>query len=387
MTVYVWTANLRGGKTLGTVGEILRALNEGRRVATNLDIWQEELINPWARETEIYRLPDKPEAEHLHQLPPGYDGDIIEEERNGELVLDECGTWLNAHGWKDKARAALKGWMVEAGKRRWNVHFIIQDLDSLDSQFRRMFAEFEVKVIRTDRFTIPIIGRLLKPIFGKKMPVPKVHVATFLYRGSYSERRYYRGKDLYNGYDTEQKFSEENQYKGVSRYLPPYYVYGRYNTKWDKFKDEIRKYKVSQLQFFFAGLCLAYVATNSAVTMTAEAPRKGWFGCNEPYKQLFGDCNSVVVLPQYAKQYGYLGNNKKDKIGQIGASQSGHKTEAEDPIYITGSVRSSAGFDYLFEQGGEPFYPDFAGYHVRWIAPCKAQLVSGELKTIVNCKA
>lgn len=60
MAVWVVTGKLGGGKTLGTLSRIQSYLNQGRAVATNIDVFPEKLINPDAKRSVLYRMPDKP---------------------------------------------------------------------------------------------------------------------------------------------------------------------------------------------------------------------------------------------------------------------------------------------------------------------------------------
>lgn len=49
MPVYFVQGKLGSGKTLAGIHRIQEALNQGRRVATNIDLRLEKLINPWAK--------------------------------------------------------------------------------------------------------------------------------------------------------------------------------------------------------------------------------------------------------------------------------------------------------------------------------------------------
>jgi hypothetical protein len=65
MAVYFVTGKLGSGKTLITVGKIRDALQEGKKVATNLNIRLEHLVGRNAKKCVLYRLPDKPIAEDM----------------------------------------------------------------------------------------------------------------------------------------------------------------------------------------------------------------------------------------------------------------------------------------------------------------------------------
>ncbi|SEE79563.1 zonular occludens toxin domain-containing protein [Pseudomonas anguilliseptica] len=58
MAVYFVTGKLGSGKSLVAVGKIRDYLSEGRRVATNLDLWLDEMFT--YHDQPAIRLPDKP---------------------------------------------------------------------------------------------------------------------------------------------------------------------------------------------------------------------------------------------------------------------------------------------------------------------------------------
>ena len=109
MAVYVVQGKLGTGKTKYAVGKLQEALRQGRRVATNLDLFMEHLVGPMNRSI-VMRLPDKPSADDLMALGHG-NPDSYDEERNGVLVLDELGSWLNSRQFQDKSRQALIDWL------------------------------------------------------------------------------------------------------------------------------------------------------------------------------------------------------------------------------------------------------------------------------------
>ena len=155
MPIYVVTGKLGAGKTLATVGRIRDYLNENRRVATNLDLNLDKLIGNYSKKCTVYRVPDKPSHTDIDALGLGYDGDYVGEEKNGGLFLDECATWFNSRSWNEEGRQELIELFRYIRKKRWDVFFIIQDLESLDKQARKAFAEHVVYCRRTDRFNIP----------------------------------------------------------------------------------------------------------------------------------------------------------------------------------------------------------------------------------------
>lgn len=243
MAVYIVTGKLGSGKTLATVGRIRDALLQGRRVATNLDLNLDKLINarhgkpvpasgdkPIHQKIDCLRLPDKPSVDDLESI--GFGTDEINEERHGLIVLDELGTWLNTRSWADKTRQSVIDWLLHSRKKGWDVYFIIQSATMIDKQVREGVAEYHAPCKRLDRVRIPFIGGLLAFI-GLKSTFPKVHVSNVRYGldrdAPMSDRWVYRGKDLYGGYDTRQVFTDKPA--SVYSYLPPWHTKGRYQNK------------------------------------------------------------------------------------------------------------------------------------------------------------
>jgi len=204
MAVYFVTGKLGSGKSLACVSKIRDYLSDGRRVATNLDLELDQMFT-YCKSPAV-RLPDKPRAEDLQALGPGYDSEDprdYDEKRFGLIVLDECGTWLNSREWNDKERRKLIDWFLHARKHRWDVMFLIQDIESCDAQIVRSLCEHLVVCRRMDRFKVMGIS------------LPKMHIANVYYGRSTEvrvERWTYKGADLYNTYDTRQVFRDGVDY-------------------------------------------------------------------------------------------------------------------------------------------------------------------------------
>lgn len=216
MAFYVVTGKLGSGKSLVAVGRMRDYALAGRRVATNLDLYPEELLPHTCRETPV-RVPDKPRAEDLEALGTG-DGRGLEEydeSRFGLLVLDECASWLNSRQWNDPERRALLDWMLHARKRHWDVMLLIQDPNSLDKQMREAFMEHLVCCKRLDKLSIPGVTTFCK-LFGVDVRLPKVHVARVYYgtneQAALADRWVYKGTHLYRGYRTGQVFTNDYQF-------------------------------------------------------------------------------------------------------------------------------------------------------------------------------
>lgn len=231
MACYIVTGKLGGGKSLVVLGRMIDALQEGKRVATNIDIFTYKMHNAYKPKIdgELIRLPDKPgwnfcpekfgengwsadeSAFHDFEII-GYGNRSADESKNGILALDELGSWLNARSWNDKSRAALIEWFLHARKRGWDVYLIIQDLEMLDKQVISVLGEHCAFCRRTDRVAIPFIGAAIKFFTHKQMRLPRVHLAKVHYgtspRDMVADRWTYRGNDLFKFYNTKQIFSE-----------------------------------------------------------------------------------------------------------------------------------------------------------------------------------
>ncbi len=222
MAVYFITGKLGCGKTLCAVGKIRDYMREGRRIATNLDINLTELTKSDSR-ISVLRLPDKPMLYDLDGIGMGCEES--DESKYGLLVLDELGTWFNSRNWNDKTRLAVIDWFLHARKKHWDIFFIVQNIDSLDSQLINALCEHLVVCKRTDRLNIPFFGRILK-ICGLAGKLPKIHVAKVYYGQSESnmlvDTWWYRAKDLYSAYSTDQIFSSESC--GLNTVLPSFYL-------------------------------------------------------------------------------------------------------------------------------------------------------------------
>jgi len=222
MAVYSVEGKLGTGKTKFCVWRAQLALQEGRRVASNVDLVMEKLTP--RRRSHYVRIPDKPTAFDLeaigHGNPESYD-----EDRNGVLILDELGTWLNSRSFQDKGRAALLDWLIHARKLGWDVYLIVQDAGMIDKQVREALIEYQCKCMRMDKVKIPIIGGILNDVYPRLGYLPRFHsVAARLGNGPNAitaERWNYRGDDLHAAYDTRQVFRPDYPH-GAHSVLPPW---------------------------------------------------------------------------------------------------------------------------------------------------------------------
>ena len=208
MAVYCVQGKLGTGKTLFCVQRAHEALAQGRRVASNVDLKLEALSV--RRELVSYvRVPDKPTSEDFLALGPG-NPESYEEDRNGVLILDELGTWLNSRAYQDKARAGVIDWLIHARKHGWDVFLIVQDESMIDKQVREALIEYSCRCLRLDKVRIPVIGALLAAFGGRWGYLPRGHIVTarvgYGANAFVAQRWYFRAAQYYGAYDTRQIF-------------------------------------------------------------------------------------------------------------------------------------------------------------------------------------
>lgn len=227
MPVYFVGGKLGTGKTLFCVWRAAMALAEGRRVASNVDL-DLAVLSP-SRAASFVRVPDKPTAWDLQALGHG-NPDSYDEDRNGVLILDELGTWLNARSFQDKGRAGLLDFLVHARKLGWDVYLIAQDVVMVDKQVRDALIEFEVRCMRLDKLKVPVFHGVMRTLadvvsvcVSERWRVrlrlkrwgflPRMHVATArMGEGQnkvVADRWYFRGKRFHAAYDTRQVFTPD----------------------------------------------------------------------------------------------------------------------------------------------------------------------------------
>ncbi|MEN2384179.1 zonular occludens toxin domain-containing protein [Comamonas sp. A7-5] len=234
MPVYVVQGKLGTGKGKYCMLKMHDALLDGRRVATNFDLFLDGLMPSKSKVTAV-RVPDKPTAQDLDDIGPGNPEDRFNEERNGVLVLDELGSWLNSRGFNSPERAALLDWLIHARKKGWDVYLVVQSIDMIDKQVRVGLAEYQVRLIRADKIKLPIVGSFL----GKRGRLPRLHIANVSLTdvpGVTIDREWFKGEYLHKGYDTLQIFRDwvrnpvDERFKG-ELYGGPYSMLSAWHLK------------------------------------------------------------------------------------------------------------------------------------------------------------
>jgi hypothetical protein len=376
MPVWIVTGKLGAGKSLMSVSRIQKYLLEGRKVATNLNIYPEHMLGIDKKKTELYRLPDIPTIEDLEALPIGYEGDEIDEAKNGLIVLDECGIFLNSREWNAPGRKEVNAHFKLLRKLRWDAIFIIQDIENLDADARRTIAEHVVYCRRMDRMKIPFISSLVKALTTYDIPLPRVHLGIVKYGTEASSMKVdqwnYYGDRLYQAYDTEQIFKPDMNiggYDAITTILPTYYTHGRYKSFKQRFKDAFSNFKCKSFHFFSLGALAAAFTVNALVTAEPEIPKKGVWTCNDAYKQLYGSCQAKPIAPY---EY-YYPKPDQNVSGSIKGAPDAVEPKKELVIYIAGWQLTTKGYQVNFvDETGAPYYP--LEYRVRQMGNCVAMV-------------
>lgn len=260
MPVYIVYGNLGAGKTLAAVGRLRDYAANGNRIAGNIDINLHHFADTPRSKTVYTRLPDRPTARDLMALGQGKPETDYDEENNGLLVLDEIATWLNSRTWNEKGRAELMDWFVHARKYGWDIIFLVQYMEMMDSQIREALAEFHVEVSRLDRINIPVIGGISKHFTksGKALRLPKIHSALVMYKGKIKADRWlYRAKSLYPAYDTKQVISDTYPH-GAHSQLSRWHLEGRYMPKQPTWLEKLAMLSAMPLQLLIYAACTAF---------------------------------------------------------------------------------------------------------------------------------
>lgn len=254
MTEAVLLSGKRGaGKSITACRLMADYVRQGRPVATNMDIRLDRMARPWSR-LVCYRLPDHPTVEDFELLRPG-NPNPVDESRNGLIVLDEVGTFLNSRDWQAKERKAVISWLLHSRKFGWDLILIAQHPRLVDAQIRDALCDVHASAKRADKLTVPVIGAATKFLFGKPLKLPRAHVVTFRYgflpHAPVMHVLWFSAADYGSMYDSLQKISPEGQ-QGVSSYLPAWYLKGRYMSK-------IEMYRGVALSAFVLGALLGAV--------------------------------------------------------------------------------------------------------------------------------
>lgn len=228
MGVSFITGKLGAGKGKFAVMKLREAaVVDGRRIAGNVDLYLEHFAKKKAK-LRYVRVPDKPTLRDLEALGHG-NPESYDEDRNGLLVLDELGTWLNSRSFQDKERAGVLDWLIHARKHGWDVLMICQNEVQIDKQAREALGETFVRCAAMHKIKIPIIGSVLELVSRKLSRLPRFHIASVRFGSGgnsfVTERHLYRGDHLHAMYDTRQIFVANPEDVTFTQ-LSPFYFTG-----------------------------------------------------------------------------------------------------------------------------------------------------------------
>ena len=384
MSVYIVTGKLGNGKSLVTVARIRDYIVRGSRIATNLDINLVNMFGKQGRKVDLIRVPDKPTIFDLELLGEGYTGDY-DESNFGALVLDECGTWFNSRNWQDKDRKAVNDWFLHTRKLGWDVFLIIQDISILDSQARDAIAELLVTCRRLDKIRIPFVSPLIKTLTGFNPTLPKIHRAKVTYAdGLINDIWHYRGSDLYDCYNTKQKFSPFYPH-GTHCILSPWHTHGRYavpmtwknimritKIHWKRFKSP-----VALATGLLLGICVGFLYNAHHIQheivryeLKYRAQQEQKSDKKAVDKKTVQGATALESAPQE------VGKNKL--------------SEFIDKLRITGSAQFNNLRVYTFSTDQKDLYLSSAdiagmGFAINPVSDCLAELSINETKAMVRC--
>jgi hypothetical protein len=147
---------------------------------------------------------------------------------------------------------AVLNWLFLSRKLHWDIIILAQDADQIDKQARTTLCDYLVQSSRLDRQKIPYLAPLLDFLLISSY-MPRVHIYDVYYGfstvGKRIERWSYTGEDIYNGYDTNQRFLDGHEIinnkfvdmRATFTYLPACYLSGHIYRK--RLEDKIEESK------------------------------------------------------------------------------------------------------------------------------------------------
>ncbi|HFJ2061468.1 TPA: zonular occludens toxin domain-containing protein [Salmonella enterica] len=243
MAVYFTKGELGAGKGIYAAfiaSQYYNNPDKNIRLATNYPLDTYRLGKDSHKEITV--LPCSVRVQDLEFLgagsPPSYKDNF------GCLIIDECSEFLNSRDFKRSDRLKMLDWFRHARKHHWDVYFIVQDYDSLDSQLREALLENLVYLRDLSKIRIPFYTSF-KEMFGNKQPrkdkrrnmlIPHIVQARIYYkRKSAGDKpvNFYSimAKDYYNFYDTDFKFVDGIEFlnnKEIDMRVPYTLLPGKY---------------------------------------------------------------------------------------------------------------------------------------------------------------
>jgi len=380
----------RSGKSKFAVLKIQEYLNEGRRVATNLDLFLENLC-PDNQKSQYTRIPDFPRSVDLFALGNAYpelnedDPDTYDEDKNGVVVLDELLTSFNSRSWSDKDRLNVINWIVLSGKKGWDLFFIGQSFEAVDAQIRDTVVD-RIISCRSNENLYPgqLWNMIIKPIYMRIYG--KGHFA-FFYDGktkvkeNFSYRLKFKRNDLHSCYKTGQIFKKDVRFtdgvKGKLVEIDDRALYSAIGKHYfDKPKTQlivIKQPKLKRKFNFNVAVDFKFAIVSFFAVFFA------FLYLTQPISEtkLITKASPVVSKPVIKKKALKTFTEVKDDL-----SQSDIGT-----IYVNCLSYSTDGdFTYCFEDDNyQVIYPQHIGYKILYVGECHAKLVRDSFEYDVYC--
>jgi len=223
--VYI-SGPIGASKTSTMVSLMIDYLNEGRPVATNIDVFPERMygLTDIGKSMPIIRIPDEPRSSDLKALGLAFDIKKFGHNTNlnGGLFYDEAGLSLNSRQWAHSDRADMEKVARMMRKLHWNLFIAVQDLDSIDKHIFNSTCRSIGWCTDSDAmlgasgnlfFTVLLFPlKLLFRFFCRFiLKTPKLHFCSFysgksITNGLPQEKYTFTGR-VYDGYDTDQLYS------------------------------------------------------------------------------------------------------------------------------------------------------------------------------------
>lgn len=386
------------GKSKWAVAKLQLYLQEGRKVATNLDLFLENMI-PDNKKANYIRLPDFPRSVDLNEIGKAYDSldendpDTYDENKNGVVVIDELLTSFNSRNWNDPDRLNVINWIVLSRKKGWDLYFIGQDFGSIDKQIQDTVIE-EIISCRSNEKLYPgaFWNFIIKPIYMKF--AGKAHFA-FRYDGktkskeNFNYKEKFKRVDLHSCYKTGQifkkkvrlihnegakkpiEFDDRAIYSVIGKHYfdtektYPLAVYSPVPTIASKLKEKLssklNKPLITNLCCVAAALTFAFLYFTKPQTTIENIVKAS------PIKETpIIEKPDITTLDEIKKEL------SDSDIGLIYISCFQYRTDGE--------------FDYCFNNpDGDIVKPSYIGYKVLSNGECHAKLVRNDVNLDVYC--
>lgn len=145
---------------------------QGKRVATNMDLFPERFKDPYNDKTHN---PITGHSNRRRFICAGLGNDEPwDEDANGVLCLDEASIFLNNRAWNDKSRAPLLAYLMQRRKFGWDVILQVQDQNCVDKQAFDGMIDYVVSASYVRNINIPVLSALIKNFLGvRRLMFPK----------------------------------------------------------------------------------------------------------------------------------------------------------------------------------------------------------------------